>query len=104
MTQLEQLGLLATSDVMTAPKVSPKLESVVRQNMQALDGAIQRIFSPADETHQDKARRIMGSALLDVADEELEVYLTELQHLIDGWLDMFERQAFGGETLKELLG
>jgi hypothetical protein len=45
----------------------------------------------------------MGAALLDVADEELEVYLTELRHLINSWLDAFERQVFDGETLKELL-
>ncbi len=102
MTQPEQLGLLSTDTARR--KASPTFEAVVRQHGQTLDTAIQRIFSAADETKQDKARQIMGDSLSAISDEELEVYLTELQHLLDGWLDTFERQAFGGETLKELLG
>jgi hypothetical protein len=103
MTQFEQHRLLNSSNTMKASEALPKLDSVIHENAHSLESAMQRIFSSTEETHQVKARWIMGAALLDVADEELEVYLTELRHLINSWLDAFERQVFDGETLKELL-
>lgn len=46
----------------------------------------------------------MGDLVADAADEELELYATEFQNLIDEWLDEFERQAFDHQTLKQVLG
>jgi len=46
----------------------------------------------------------MGELVTDLSDEELEVYMTEFQYLIDAWFDDFERQAFDGQTLKQVLG
>lgn len=45
----------------------------------------------------------MGDLVDPLSDEELEVYITEFQHLIDEWLDDFECQAFDGQTLKQVL-
>ncbi len=71
----------------------------------AIDEAIQRVFSsPLEETKLQKARSIMGPALLDIPDEDLEIYLTEFQYLIDGWFDGFEQNMFNGATLKQVLG
>lgn len=71
----------------------------------AIDDALQQIFkSSAEETKQQKARVIMGAELGTLSDEELEVYLTEFQHLIDNWLDTYEQQLFGGLTLRQMLG
>lgn len=50
-----------------------------------------------------KARRIMGDDVKDLSDEDLEVFLTEFQYLIDCWLDEYEKQQFDGKTLKEKL-
>lgn len=88
------------------------LEQVVQQTgirnsspLAAIDEAFQRVFnSPQEETKLQKARSIMGSALVDTPDEDLEVYLTEFQHLIDGWFDSFEQAMFNGATLKQVLG
>ena len=73
--------------------------------LQPVSDALGQIFS----THQEdsrthKARSIMGSLVNELSDEELEVYITEFQYLIDQWLDSFERQAFNGQTLKQVLG
>ena len=71
----------------------------------SLDTALQRIFKPAvEETKLQKARSIMGSELGGLSDEDLEVYLTEFQHLIDTWLDAYEKELFDGFTLRQLLG
>lgn len=70
-----------------------------------IDAAMQRIFpAPQEETRMQKARRIMGEHVRELADEELEVFLTEFQYLIDGWFDSFERQVFDGLTLQQVLG
>ena len=70
----------------------------------SLDAALQSIFtSRQEETKLHKARRIMGCSLCDISDSDLEAYLTEFQYLLDEWFDMFERQLYGGKTLRILL-
>ncbi|MES2970850.1 MAG: hypothetical protein V4702_00835 [Patescibacteria group bacterium] len=72
--------------------------------LQPIDDALRRIFSTSEEeTRLQRTRRIMGSAIDDVSDEDLEIYITEIQYLIDAWFDEFERQAFDGVTLKQLI-
>lgn len=72
--------------------------------LQPLDEALNRIFtSPQEETRLTRVRRIMGDTVSEVSDEDLEIYLTEFQYLIDSWLDEFERLAYDGLTLKQLL-
>ena len=58
---------------------------------------------PGDETKVQRARRVLGAAACGVSDDQLEVFVTELQFLIDAWLDAYEREAFGGMTLRQLL-
>jgi len=50
-----------------------------------------------------KARQIMGEAIHELSDEELESFITEFQYLIDAWVDSFEKQVFENKTLKQLL-
>ncbi len=70
----------------------------------SLESAFQSVYGDLkEESRLQKARRIMGGLLIDTPDEELEVYITELEYLIANWLDEFERQAYDGQTLKELL-
>ena len=73
--------------------------------LQPVSDALGRIFvTDQEQTRIQKTRGIMGELVADLSDEELEVYMTEFQYLIDEWLDGFERQAFGGQTLKQILG
>lgn len=79
------------------------LTQAITSLLQPIDDALQRIFtSSQEETKLQRTRRIMGQVVAEVSDEELEVYITELQYLIDTWFDEFERQAFDGLTLKQL--
>lgn len=55
------------------------------------------------ESRIQKARRIMGEEVEILSDEELDIYLIEFQHLIDLWLDIFEKQTFDNKTLSQLL-
>lgn len=46
----------------------------------------------------------MGNSVSHLSDDELEICLTEFQHLIDEWLDAFEHELFDGQTLRQVLG
>lgn len=56
-----------------------------------------------EENKLQKARRVLGEIAFEVTDEQLEVFLTGIQFLLDSWLDNFERKMFEGLTLKQIL-
>jgi len=69
-----------------------------------IDDALRAVFStPVQETLLQKTRHIMGDTISELSDDELEVCITEFQHLIDYWFDAFERDLFDGVTLQQLL-
>lgn len=56
------------------------------------------------ETKLQKARLVLGKEIAsEVTDQQLEIFLTEVQFLLDSWLDSFEKQMFDGLTLKQIL-
>lgn len=56
------------------------------------------------ETKLQKARRVLGKEISDtVTDEQLEIFLTEVQFLLDSFLDSFEKEMFDGLTLHQIL-
>jgi hypothetical protein len=56
-----------------------------------------------EESKIQKARAILGNIAVDMTDEELSVYLTQFEYLVESWIDEFERQQFNGLTLQQLL-
>ena len=48
------------------------------------------------------ARHLPGDDLARTADEDLQTQLTELQYLLDSWIDDFERDVFDGKTLAQM--
>jgi hypothetical protein len=72
--------------------------------LKPFEDALGAIFPSDHQNNQfQQAKRIMGGELIDISDEDLGIHLTELQYLLDSWLDDFERQAFAGKTLKQLM-
>jgi len=62
------------------------------------------IFPESPEENKiQKARAVLGEITKDVPDEELAVYITQFQYLLDSWLDEYEKQTFNNLTLQELL-
>lgn len=114
-----QLGLFDLKEVMNipvssasssvrrmilAPSREQRIESPIISPVKTLENTLQHIFpTTQEETRFQKARRIMGDAVESLTDEELQIYLTEFQYLIDAWLDDFEKQAFQGSTLIDAL-
>ncbi len=56
-----------------------------------------------EENKVQKARAVLGELAQEIPDEELAVYITQFQYLLDSWLDEFEKQIFNNLTLKQLL-
>lgn len=66
------------------------LSSTLRQHTANIDTALQSIFkSTQEETRLQQARRIMGNSVGHLSDEELEICITEFQHVLDEWFDAF---------------
>ncbi|MEI7690876.1 MAG: hypothetical protein WCI63_04620 [bacterium] len=70
----------------------------------SIESALQNIFiSNQEENRIQKARKIMGVKIDSLTDEELAIYLTEFQYLIDTWMDEYEKKLLNGKTLRETL-
>ena len=82
----------------------PKPEALITKHGKIFETTLSNIFpDKQEETRIQKARRIMGDDVKNLSDEDLEVFLTEFQYLIDCWLDEYEKQQFDGKTLREKL-
>lgn len=112
MTQLELLNrqnVFLTSGEITKPvndfQVANRgVESLITNHSKTIENALSHIFpEKQEETRIQKARLIMGDDVKDLSDEDLDVYLTNFQYLIDSWLDEYEKQVFDNKTLKEKL-
>jgi len=56
-----------------------------------------------DEKVVQEAKKILGVIADEFTPEQLKDAVTEIQYLASTWLDDFERDAFDGLTLNELL-
>jgi hypothetical protein len=69
-----------------------------------IDDALAALFPTSEQDGRlQKARRIMGAEVDGVSDQELENYLSQLEFLLDSWLDEYERQVFDGRTLSKVM-
>lgn len=55
-----------------------------------------------DKTIQ-KTREILGKRAQDMSTDQVKCIATEVQYLSDAWLDDFEKEVFGGQTLMDIL-
>jgi hypothetical protein len=67
---------------------------------------INQIFT--DQKEQKKtileAREILGESAKDLSDDQIHELISEVQFLVDTWLEEYERKTFDGKTLEELIG
>ena len=51
----------------------------------------------------EEIKNLLGKKGNQSTDEQLKDTVVEIKHLIELWLDSFEREIFEGKTLQELL-
>ena len=56
-----------------------------------------------DEKDIKEAKEILGELAKEFSDTELKDLVAQIEYLAESWLDDFEREQFGGLTLRELL-
>jgi len=69
-----------------------------------IDDALAALFPTTEQDSRLlKARRIMGDEVAGISDQDLENYLSQLEFLLNSWLDEYERQVFDGRTLGKVI-
>jgi hypothetical protein len=56
-----------------------------------------------DDKDLQKAKDILGDITTELNPEQLNSVVSEFKYLAESWLNDFERDVFGGQTLQELL-
>ena len=106
--------LLITEDKFIPPlievldKVTPKIDNVQprpKDSFKSTKDSLDTLFPEQqyDEKNIQKAKEILGTSANQFSSEQLKDVVTEIQFLVTSWLDDFERDAFDGLTLQELL-
>lgn len=85
------------------PAIEQNLNFSMLDHRKALESSFYIFPESPEENKVQKARGILGELVKDVPDEELAIYLTQFQYLLDSWLDQYEKQLFNNLTLQQLL-
>ena len=67
---------------------------------------LNELFKDRDKQEKTilEAREILGTEAESLSDEQVFDLVSEVQFLVDCWLEEYERQVFNGKSLDELLG
>jgi len=110
--EAKQLGITDESFIQPLNQVlvdiTPKLpqsESRPNEPAKSLQESLDTLFpeQQREEKNLQKAKEILGPVAIEFTSEQLKETIVEVQFLVESWLDDFEREVFGGQTLKELL-
>ena len=77
----------------------------LHQNVEGIYDQINGYFDEKDQQRKTvlEAREILSESADNCSDEELYELVTEMQFLVDVWIEDYEKSVFEGKTLKELL-
>ncbi len=72
--------------------------------LKTLDNLLLNMFPQnKDENRIIQTRKLLGKTAENLSDEQIHCIVAEFQFLFNSWLDEFEKEVFGGKTLKEVL-
>jgi len=95
----DRMSVLPTEVTASTPAPSGAVSPI-----RPFQDALGTIFPTVEhDARLQQARRIMADEVADVSDQDLGAQITELQYLIDAFMDDFERTVFEGQTLKQLM-
>jgi hypothetical protein len=80
-------------------------QTATEENLQYLKNSLDALFPEQlyEEKEVKRTKQILGDVATEFTEDELKDTVTKIQFLANSWLDDFERNVFGGITLKELL-
>ncbi|OGK21960.1 hypothetical protein A2866_06105 [Candidatus Roizmanbacteria bacterium RIFCSPHIGHO2_01_FULL_39_8] len=72
--------------------------------LKTLDNLLLNMFPQnKDKNRIIQTRKLLGKTAENLSNEQIHCIVTKFQFLINSWLDEFEKEVFGGKTLKEVL-
>lgn len=70
----------------------------------SIETVLQSLFPQQTEENKiTRTRRILGKTAKSLSNEQIECINSEFQFLAEAWLDEYEKDVFGGKTLKEVI-
>jgi len=86
-------------------KTTASISFNFQNNSQGVYDQINGCFNNQNQQQRSvqEAREILGESADSLGDEELYELVTEMQFLVDVWVENYEKSVFDGKTLKELL-
>lgn len=87
-------------------RITKETEPLTVENMPpSITQSLDQLFPEQqyDEKRIKKAKETLGPLAKELSAEELSESLSEMQFLVNSWIDEFERSIFEGKTLNELL-
>lgn len=102
-TEIQPLNSLVVSNEDTFNLSNPSSDSF---NPQGTYDQINQLFNEQDKQQKEvqEAREILGESAKDLTDSQVYDLISEVQYLVDSWLEEYERSVFDGKTLDETLG
>ena len=86
-------------------EATPSLQKQSNEIPKTVKDSLDTLFPEQryEEKNLQKAKDILSVVANELTADQLKGVITEIQYLVDSWLDDYERNVFDGLTLKELL-
>lgn len=104
--ELEQFRQVFTREEIVKPfvQIFDKSANNFKKNLSIIESL--DVMFP-EQKHQDKdlikTKEVLGELSESFTDLQLKEIITDVDFLVENWLDEFEQEIFEGKTLKELL-
>lgn len=107
-SQIETVGVPLPLDQINAPAISPNSRAPfynLPKEIDPLNAFVNKLLpeESSEEKEIRKASEILGSRAANLTASDIKDAISEIQYLVDTWLDDYEKQIFNGQTLMEFL-
>jgi hypothetical protein len=104
MNTIESLPLFQEPQRYISP-INSSLPSIINQHTDIFERTLDTVYPERHLENKSviQAIKVLGNAAEHMNATELQTIVSQVQYLVDTWLDEFEMELFEGSTLYELL-
>ena len=103
---LEQLQQIPAKEEIIQPFIKTYDQSAIKYKQKlSIEESLDHMFPEQKRQDKDvtKTKEVLGELANSFTELEIKDITTDIDFLVENWLDDFERNIFGNKTLKELL-
>lgn len=104
---MNTLGLDRVDNIEIRPReIVPQIPQEIHPIPHDSYDQLNHLFQEQGQQQKDiqEARAILGESAERLTDSQVYDLVTEIQFLVDSWLEEYEKNVFEGKTLDEVLG